>query len=172
MERAPDLWSSFMRFSQKAAVVDHVTTEPVFCLSDFYFGTSYSWIVTLLGSNPDNTSEYCVYDLAIEPESLVDLTETELINRLGIPAKPVRRLRSNACPVITPVEDAPAIAVGAQLGIEELSRRAEFLRAWRFPSATRGSVRGPPRRPTAVAVSSGTSMTASSLSARPSRARS
>jgi exodeoxyribonuclease-1 len=127
MARAPDLWSAFMRFSQKATVVDYVMTEPVFCLSDFYFGTSYSWIVTVIGPNPDNTSEHYVYDLAIEPESLIDLTETELIERLSIPAKPVRRLRSNACPVIVPVENAPAIAVAAQLGTEELTRRAEFL---------------------------------------------
>ena len=129
MERAPDLWSAFMRFSQKATVVDHVTTEPLFCLSDFYFGASYSWIVTLLGANPDNSSEYYVYDLAIDPESLIDLTERELVDRLGIPTKPVRRLRSNACPVITPAEDAPAIATAVQLGIEELSRRAAYLSA-------------------------------------------
>jgi exodeoxyribonuclease-1 len=128
MTRAPDLWSAFMRFSQKATVVDYVMAEPLFCLSDFYFGTSYSWIVTAIGPNPDNNSEHYVYDLAIEPESLVNLTEAELIDRLGIPAKPVRRLRSNACPIIMPVEDAPSIASAAQLGIEELTRRAEFLR--------------------------------------------
>ena len=67
MERAPDLWSAFMRFSQKAAVIDHVLAEPVFCLSDFYFGAPYSWIVTVIGSKSDNPSEFYVYNLAIEP---------------------------------------------------------------------------------------------------------
>lgn len=31
MERAPELWSAFMRFSQKAAVCDHIVAEPIFC---------------------------------------------------------------------------------------------------------------------------------------------
>jgi exodeoxyribonuclease I len=128
MEKAPDLWSAFMRFSQKAAVADHVSTEPIFCLSDFYFGDPYSWLVTTLGSNPDNSSEIYVYNLAIEPESLIGLSDEGLLDRLAVTPKPVRRLRSNACPIIMPTEDAPAIATAAQLGIEELTRRAGFLR--------------------------------------------
>jgi exodeoxyribonuclease I len=127
MTRAPDLWSGFMRFSQKATVTDYVTAEPVFCLSDFFFGTSYSWIVTALGRNPANNAEIYVYDLAVEPESLASLTDAELGDRLGIAVKPVRRLRSNACPVILPVENAPDIASAALLGTDELNRRAEYL---------------------------------------------
>lgn len=128
MQRAPDLWSAFMRFSQKAAVIDHVLAEPVFCLSDFYFGAPYSWIVTGIGSKSDNPSEFYVYNLAIEPELLAALTDEELNVRLAFTPKPVRRLRSNACPIIMPLENAPAIASAAQLGIEELTRRAEYLR--------------------------------------------
>ena len=128
MDKAPELWSAFMRFSQKAAVADHVSAEPIFCLSDFYFGNPYSWLVTTIGSNPENTSEIYVYNLAIEPESLIDLPDEELLNRLTVSPKPVRRLRCNACPIIMPMEDAPSIATAVQLGTEELTRRAEFLR--------------------------------------------
>ena len=78
MESAPDLWSAFMRFSQKAAVCDHVVSEPIFCLSDFYFGAPYSWLVTVIGANPDNNSEFYAYNLSIEPESLIDLSDEEL----------------------------------------------------------------------------------------------
>ena len=64
---------------------------------------------------------------AVEPESLASLTDAELGDRLGIAVKPVRRLRSNACPVILPVENAPDIASAALLGTDELNRRAEYL---------------------------------------------
>jgi exodeoxyribonuclease-1 len=128
MERAPDLWSAFMRFSQKAAVIDHVSAEPVFCLSDFYFGAPYSWIVTVIGSKSDNPSEFYVYNLAIEPELIAELNDEELSDRLAITPKPVRRLRSNACPIIMPLENAPTIALVAQLSVEKLTRRAEYLR--------------------------------------------
>jgi exodeoxyribonuclease-1 len=128
IEKAPELWSAFMRFSQKAAFVDHILAEPIFCLSDCYFGTLYSWLVTVIGSNAENNSEYYVYDLLIEPESLIDVNDEDLVARLSLAPKPVRRLRANACPIIMPIEEAPAIATAAHLGIEELTRRAEFFR--------------------------------------------
>ena len=36
-EKAPSVWSAFMRFSKKAAVTDYIGQEPVFCISDFLF---------------------------------------------------------------------------------------------------------------------------------------
>jgi exodeoxyribonuclease I len=128
MEKAPDLWSAFMRFSQKAAVCDHVREESIFCLSDFYFGSPYSLLVTIIGSNAENNGEFFAYNLAIEPESLMGLTDEDLVGRLGTSQKPIRRLKANACPIIMPVESAPSIAMAAQLGSDELTRRAEFLR--------------------------------------------
>jgi exodeoxyribonuclease-1 len=128
IEKAPELWSAFMRFSQKAAVADHIMSEPIFSLSDFYFGNAYSWLVTVIGSNTENNSEFYVYNLLIEPERLIHLSEEELFTRLSLSPKPVRRVRSNACPIIMPMEDAPAIATATQLGFEELARRAEYLR--------------------------------------------
>ncbi len=127
MEKASDLWSAFMRFSQKAAVCDHVVAEPVFCLSDFYFGIAYSWLVTVIGSNPENASEFYVYNLDIDPAGLAELSDDDLALRLGSSPKPVRRLKANACPIIMPLENAPAIARAAQLTIDELMRRADYL---------------------------------------------
>jgi exodeoxyribonuclease-1 len=128
VEKAPELWSAFMQFSQKATVADHISSEPIFSLSDFYFGNPYSWLVSTIGSNAENTSEFYVYNLSIDPETLIELSDEDLVSRLNASPKPVRRLRSNACPIIMPTEDAPAIATGLQLGNEELTRRAEFLR--------------------------------------------
>jgi exodeoxyribonuclease I len=128
-ENAPEVWSAFMRFSQKAAVTDYIASESVFCLSDFYFGNPYSWLVTNLGCNPEIGTELFVFDLAVDPVDLAPLSDEQLIERLEQWPKPVRRLKSNACPVIMPPEDAPAIARASQLSLEELARRAEVLRS-------------------------------------------
>ena len=128
VEKAPELWSAFMRFSQKAAVADHISSEPIFSLSDFYFGNPYSWLVSTIGCNAENGSEFYVYNLSIDPETLISLSDEDLLYRLSVSPKPVRRLRSNACPIIMPTEDAPAITPGLHFGNEELTRRAEFLR--------------------------------------------
>jgi exodeoxyribonuclease I len=128
-ERAPDVWSSFMRFSQKPAVVDYISDEVVFCVSDSFFGNPHSCLVTVIGQNANNTNEWYVYDLGIDPATLVDLNEEQLAARLARSPKPVRRLRSNAVPILFPAEDAPAICKGREIGIEGLTARAETLRA-------------------------------------------
>jgi len=66
--------------------------------------------------------------LAIDPDELLPLTDDELAERLGWMPKPVRRLKSNACPMIMPIEDAPTICTARDLGDGEISRRAEYLR--------------------------------------------
>jgi exodeoxyribonuclease-1 len=128
-ERAPDVWSAAMRFSKKAAVADYVENEPVISLSDFYFGKAYSWLVTFVGVNTENSSEIYVYNLAIEPKCLTKLPLRELGARLQESPKPIRSLRSNAAPILMSGADAPDIASGVELGLPELERRAEVVRA-------------------------------------------
>ena len=126
-ERCPDVWSSFMRFSTKAAVVDFVCNEQMFCLADFYFGRSYSWLVTPLLGFTDDAPELYVFDLGVDPDSLASLTETKLRARLTKSPKPVRRIRSNAAPMIFSAEEAPVSASGKRLSQEELDRRINAL---------------------------------------------
>jgi len=127
MAKAPDIWSSFMRFSTKAAVVDYITEEPIFCVSDFYYGKPHSCIVTTIGQNQDNKAEWYIYDLSVHPESLLALSDAQLAARLDKSPKPVRRLKSNAAPMLFSAEDAPEICKGRDNGLDELQRRAEML---------------------------------------------
>jgi exodeoxyribonuclease-1 len=126
-DKAPHIWSSFMRYSSKAAVIDFISTEKTFCLSDFYFGNPYSYLVASIGHNQENKAEWYVYDLSIDPQSLQSLSDPQLATRLGISPKPVRRLKSNAAPMLFPAEDAPEICKGRSNGTEELERRTELL---------------------------------------------
>jgi exonuclease I len=85
-------------------------------------------VVTVIGYHVENKSEFYVHNLQIEPETLVGLSDDELVARLAISPKSVRRLRANDSPIIMPTDEAPSIASAAQLGSEELSRRADLLR--------------------------------------------
>ncbi len=125
--KAPDVWSSFMRFSTKAAVGDFITEERVFCLSDFFFGKPYSWLVTTIGQNERNKAEWDVYDLSVDPKSLLSLSASQLASRFSRSPKPLRSLKSNGAPMLCPPEDAPAIYGGREHGLEEMNRRAAML---------------------------------------------
>ena len=128
LERGEGHWSNFMRFAQKATVLDFIQSDTVFSLTDFYFGKVYSWIVTTVGANPENNSEVFVFDLSNDPEELASLTDDLLAKRLNIQPKPLRSLRANACPCILPYEDAPDHLRSRFPDIDELKRRAAFIK--------------------------------------------
>jgi len=127
IEKAPDIWSSFMRFSTKAAVTDFITDERLFCWSDFFYGKPLSCIVTAIGQNKKNGAEWYIYDLSVDPNSLLTLSDEQLAARLARSPKPLRRLKSNAAPMLFPAEDAPEICKSREHGLNELGRRAKAL---------------------------------------------
>jgi exodeoxyribonuclease-1 len=129
MEKAPEIWSSFMRFSAKPAVVSYITEERMFCMSDFYYSQPYSWIVTTIGQSQDNGAEWYVYNLGVPPESLLALSDARLAARLQESPKPLRRLKSNAAPMLFPPEEAPECCRDRELGLVELERRTEVVHA-------------------------------------------
>ena len=127
-ERAGGHWSNFVRFAQKAAVLDFAEQDEVFSLTDIFFGKVYSWMVTNLGSNPDNGSQLLVFNLSIDPNQLADLSEDELTHRLAITPKPVRALRANACPCVLSYDDTPEHLRSKAPDIADLRARAVRIR--------------------------------------------
>lgn len=126
-ERAPHVWSHFIRFTQKRAVVDYAAEELIFSFSDFYRGEAYSWLVTSLGPLPSMPNDLLVFDLAYNPDDLREWSDKQLQERLSTPPRIIRKLRANACPIIMPAEDAPSIVAAKEYGAHELTRRASLL---------------------------------------------
>lgn len=125
---AEGYWSSFVRFAQKAAMLDFADDEEVFHLTDVYFGRTHSWMVTTLGPNPYNGAQLIVFNLAIDPDELADLSDEDLIDRLAARPKPVRVLRANACPCVLAYEDTPEHLRSQASDSAELRARAARIR--------------------------------------------
>src|SRR5579871_20434 len=128
-ERVPEHWSNFVRFARKAAVTDLALEEDVFVLTDFYYAKPYSWLVTSIGLNPDNSSEMLVFDLSQDPGDLITLSDDELVARLSERPKPVRSMRTNAGPILLTYGNAPPSLLGGVPGLDELRRRAERIKS-------------------------------------------
>ena len=127
-EQADGYWSNFVRFAQKAAVLDLAEEDEVFSLTDIFFGRVYSWMVTRLGPNPDITSQLLVFNLDMDPDQLADLSDDELVSRLATTPKPVRALRTNACPCVLSYEDTPEHLRSQAPDLAVLTARAERIR--------------------------------------------
>jgi exodeoxyribonuclease-1 len=124
----PAYWSNFLRFSKKASVTDFATGEEFFALTDFYGTRSYSWMVTVLGVNPDNGSEQIVFCLSSDPGELAVMSDEELVARLSEFPKPVRGMRTNSCPIVLSYEDSPEAIRSAAPALPVLKERAALVR--------------------------------------------
>jgi exodeoxyribonuclease-1 len=126
-EKAPDLWSASMQFSQKATASDHLQSERLVCFGEHYYGKPYAWTVTFLGVNHANNADHLVYDLSVDPESLIDLDDDDLASRLGRSPKPVRTVKVNAAPIFLPFPDFVGATSCHSVDEEILEERASFI---------------------------------------------
>jgi len=127
-ERVPGYWSNFIRFAQKPAVTEFAHDEDIFALTDFYYGKPYSWMVTGIGVNPENGSEFFVFDLSNDPDELAAMPDEELVARLGERPKPVRGMRTNAGPIVLCYDDSPQFLRSAVPELDELKRRVARIK--------------------------------------------
>ena len=127
-ERAPEIWHSFMQFSRKSVVQNYLAQEPIVCLAEFYAGKPNSWLCTRLGTNPNNTSDICVFDLSADPLTLGALNDEELSAELKRTPSTIRWIRSNGCPILMPADKAPTITKALEFERSILIQRVEYLR--------------------------------------------
>lgn len=128
-ERAPAIWESFIRFSQKKAVTEFAFKEPLFSLSEYNYGRPYASLVTAIGLHPKRNTDIFVFDLAIDPSTLAAMPEERFASQLKKTPKPIRVMKSNACPTMRLAAEAPALAETRELGMDELHRRANVLKS-------------------------------------------
>jgi exodeoxyribonuclease-1 len=125
-EKCPELWSSLLRFTNKTAAIDYLNEEPVLALSETYYGSTYTYYVTLLGQHAAKAGVHAIFDLSVDPDELASLNEEALVARLGVQPKPIRSMRVNAHPLFIPLDMAQETVVPA-VSVDELQRRAEQL---------------------------------------------
>ncbi|TIV66826.1 MAG: hypothetical protein E5V86_07085 [Mesorhizobium sp.] len=123
------IWRSAMAYRTKALATEYVEHRPVFVATLLRFGQCVPSLVTALGINPDTSSELFTLDLRQDPVVLAAMTVEELASHIKTKPRPITSLRLNTCPLFLPVDVAGPKAAGYDLGIKEITRRAEQMRA-------------------------------------------
>ena len=109
---APDLWSSFLRFSNKAAVLEFIAEHDAFAAFEFAGGRQDVHPVTAIGFKPtDKNVRYCL-DLTADLDILQQMTADELLAEVSKREGPVRRLKANASPIVTELWELDAELLG------------------------------------------------------------
>lgn len=105
MQRSPEAWQRFVRFSNKAVVAELVDSEDAFLLTEFFGGEPYHRPVTCIGPDRFPNGRFCL-DLTVDPESLKAMSEDDLHQALARKGSPIRRVRTNGAPTLTLFHEA------------------------------------------------------------------
>jgi len=81
-EGAPELWSTFLRFSSKASVVDFVRDEDAFAYFDFFGSPRIMHVLTRVGTSPNDANAHYCLDLSCDIDALRKLDDAALAEAL------------------------------------------------------------------------------------------
>jgi exodeoxyribonuclease I len=139
-DREPDGWQWMLRLGTKNGVNAALRSE-VMCLTDWYFGTPYSFVVTEVGRGA--SSEIAVFDLAHDPCRYLDLPPLSLAPHISGKVKVIRRVRSNSQPMLFPLELAPDdVRGGKQTLAVYLDRMRQVRKHPKFPGVVAHTLAG------------------------------
>lgn len=103
---APEIWSQFLRFSQKASVESFITEEDAFLVSETFGNHHRARIVTRIGRHSEQAIRHYCLDVSADVNDLRAMSDDELIAFCKGPARPIVALRTNAAPTLWALYDA------------------------------------------------------------------
>ncbi|MBX9882874.1 MAG: hypothetical protein K2X73_12965 [Sphingomonas sp.] len=104
-DNAPDIWANALRLSQKSTVAAFLENEPCFILTESFYNRPCQFALTKIGVDAGNAGNVLALNLAIDIDQLRAMTDEELASRLSRSPKPVRRIRTNAAPMLRPLSE-------------------------------------------------------------------
>ena len=111
-DRDPDLWARFLAFAHKTPVNDFAIENDVFIAFETFGARTVPNIVTRLGVNSGQGALIYALDLACDLEELAGLDDVKLLARVKKSPRPIRRIKSNAAPILMSLDDAPDHVLG------------------------------------------------------------
>lgn len=126
-ERSPTVWDRMLRNATKPGVEEALKPR-VTCFSDQWFGNPYTFVVTEAGRNAAYDGEIGLFDLAFEPKEIIGLSEEKLVEYVRGKVKVIRRIRTNAQPMLFPIEAIPKDIRGGQQTMQVYEARARKIR--------------------------------------------
>ena len=103
---APEIWSQFLRFSQKATVESFVTDEDAFVVSETIGNRHGTRVVTRIGRNADRQARHYCLDVNADLNSLRQMSDGELVTMCRAPERPIVTVRTNAAPTLWAMYEA------------------------------------------------------------------
>ncbi len=104
--RAPEIWSQFLRFSQKASVESFITEEDAFLVSETIGNNYRARVVTLIGKHSELAIRHYCLDVSADLDTLRGMSDEALISLCKSRTRPIVTIRTNAAPTLWALYEA------------------------------------------------------------------
>ena len=125
---APEIWSQFLKFSQKSSVESFVTDEDAFLVSETVGNDHRTRVVTLIGKHAEQPAKHYCLDIGADLDTLRDMSEGELVNLCRSSARPIVTIRTNAAPTLWELYEADPAHLAPFEDEAQVLNRVERLR--------------------------------------------
>lgn len=127
-ERAKQAWESSLKGSSKDGNLRLLQTEPFTVLGEIVRKKKFIYPITFCGQNQKMTNEVAVVDLYYDPDSLDELSDSELLEQIGTSGTGIIKLKINrSLPLISSL-DVPSIQNYLDIPFKQLEERAYKIR--------------------------------------------
>ncbi len=125
--RSPGAWQAFNRFANKAATLDFVESGEAFVFTEYFSGEAYHTPVVCVGIDPSDPNSRLCLTLNSQTRDLLAAPPATVLAALSQKGSPVRRVKVNGGPSLTPLYDVDGLQF--ELSEAQLERLAEDVRA-------------------------------------------
>lgn len=125
---APELWKRLRNAAEKRIVTDFIENTDAFLLTEFFYNKGYSRIVAPIGQHPVNSNTIFAVTLDDGFEALTTAQGSALEDLLVKTPRPVRRLKTNASPLITSLEAMEKYKTLDLPSLQNIEQRTSILK--------------------------------------------
>ena len=127
-ERAPGIWSQFVRFSKKSTVESFIADEDAFVVSETFGNRHRTRVVTQIGRHEEQQARHYCLDVSTDLDALRLMSDRQLVELSKNPEWPIVTIRSNTAPTLWALYEAGGSQLAPFSDETEIRERVSRIR--------------------------------------------
>ena len=125
---ASEIWSQFLRFSQRRSVERFITDEDAFLVSETIGNDHRTRVITRIGRHTEQPARHYCLDIGSDLDALRHMPDGDLVDLCRSSARPTVTIRTNAAPMLWALHEADPEHLVPFKTEAEVMHRVEHLR--------------------------------------------
>ncbi|MCS5544060.1 MAG: exonuclease domain-containing protein [SAR86 cluster bacterium] len=127
-DNANQAWRASLKGSSKAGNLSIIQSAPFAMLGEVFRKKKFTYPITFCGQNFNFPNEVAVADLYFDPDTLEDLSDTELLEQIGSSGSAIRKLKINRSLPLISSNQIPNLPNYLDISEDQLNERASKIK--------------------------------------------